>query len=70
MKKGNIIINCLGCFCAISAILTLVSYIIYEFFSMGSIYISITFFVCAMIGGIAFLTIGIRLLIAPCSFHG
>jgi len=54
----KILTICLAGFCAISGILTLVTYILYEFFSIGFEYLPMLFFLCAMFGGAIMMLIG------------
>jgi len=42
-----------------SAVLTLVSYILYTFFNIGMLYYSCIFFLCAMIGACLIMLFGI-----------
>jgi len=52
MKTIDIIFSCLAGFCVISAVMTLITYILYNFFNIGFDYLSIVFFICAMIGAV------------------
>ena len=44
------------------AILTLVSYLLYTLWNIGSIYFSMVFFMCSMIGAVCFMILGLIIL--------
>ena len=44
------------------AILTLVSYLLYTLWNIGSIYFSMVFFMCSIIGAVCFMILGIIIL--------
>jgi len=44
------------------AILTLVSYLLYTLWNIGSIYFSMVFFMCSMIGAVCFMILGVIIL--------
>ena len=57
----KIVVTLMG-FCIICAILTLVSYLLYEVFNIGYAYLSIIFFMCSMFGAVSFMFIALVLI--------
>jgi len=52
----KIVVTLMG-FCIICAVLTLVSYLLYELWNIGEAYFSIIFFICAMFGAVSFMIV-------------
>ena len=69
MNRFDKVVICLIGFCVVSAILTLVSYLLFELFGIGPSYLSVIFFYCAMLSALMlmFMFIGIMILKKPCS---
>jgi len=62
MSMGDKIITILTASIVICAILTLVTYLLYTLWDIGSAYFSIIFFMCSMIGAICFIMLCVIIL--------